>query len=593
LRCTPTALGEYYFSGRVKAWNDVSDSLVTDGTVWEAPAFRVQYDSPWSFVTTGTTHTIIFPLSGYYSVHNAPLKTGDYIGVFFDSSGTAVCAGFERWTGTGNIAVSAFGDDPTTPEKDGFSTGETFMWKICRPDSGTIYTADASYVPAGVVVTHTNTFAVNGVSSVQALTDPGALRCPVLRAGWSLISSNVAPYMSSLDSVFGPILDDVVILKNSAQNAFIPAVPVNTIGSWNYREGYQLKMKQARTLCFNGQKIVPQAQTLPIPAGWSIIPYYRDSVMSIEAAFSDIASDLVIVKDQDGHTYIPSVGVNTIGTLKPGEGYHIKLAAAHTLLYPAGTGEPGTIPGDEAQASLKKTGATPPWLYSNTGVSHTVIVPLNSNPKVDDNALSAGDCIGIFYDSSGTTSCAGYGVWTGSSNLAIPAFGDDATTTQKDGLDSGEQFKWKIWRQSNGYTCNAVARYATTGSFGGIVSDSGAYATNGISAVLSLTGSFCDVNQEAVPTAFSLSQNYPNPFNPSTTIGYTVGASSSHQSGARHVRLAVYDMLGQEVGVLVDEAKQPGYYTVQLNAARMASGIYMYRLAAGEFVAVKRLTLLR
>lgn len=184
---------------------------------------------------------------------------------------------------------------------------------------------------------------------------------------------------------------------------------------------------------------------------------------------------------------------------------------------------------------------------------------------------------------------------------AIPAFGDDATTTQKDGLDSGEQFKWKIWRQSNGYTYNAVARYATTGSFGGIVSDSGAYATNGISALLSLTGSLCEVNQEAAPTAFSLSQNYPNPFNPSTTIGYAVGASSSQRSslsgvegsGARHVRLAVYDMLGQEVAVLVDEAKQPGYYTVQFNAARMASGIYMYRLVAGEFVAVKRLTLLR
>jgi hypothetical protein len=593
LHCTPTALGEYYFSGRVKAWDDVSDSLVTDGTVWEAPAFQVEYSSPWTFVNTGNTHTVIFPLSGYYSIRNAPLKAGDFIGVFFDSSGTAVCAGFEQWTGTGNIAVSAFGDDPTTPTKDGFATGEAFTWKVCRPDSGAIYDVDATYLLVGGVITHTGTFAVNGVSSVQALTDPGEIRCPVLRSGWSLISSNVAPYETSLDSVFGSVLGDLIILKNGAQQSFIPAVPVNSIGNWDRLQGYQLKMKRARTLCFNGQKIVPQTQTVPIPAGWSIIPYYRDSVMSIEAALSGIASDVVIVKDQDGRTYLPSVGVNTIGTLKPGEGYYIKLAAEHTLVYPASVGRLGAIKHNDEYLPLEKTGTTPPWFYGNTGVSHTIIIPLTSNPRLGSTALAEGDYIGVFYDSSGATACAGFGIWAGSSNLAIAAFGDDATTTQKDGFTSAEGFKWKIWHQADAHVYSATATYVPAGSLGGVVTDSGRYVTNGISALSSLIGSLTDVEHDAIPATFRLLQNYPNPFNPTTSIGYSVGVDSRQPLAAARVRLAVYDLLGREVAVLVDEAKQPGYYTVQFDAAHLASGIYMYRLTAGEFVAVKRLTLLR
>ncbi len=593
LYCTPDSLGEYYFSGRVTAWSDYGDSLITDGEMWRDPAFVVEPQSPWSYQNTGVSHTVLFPVTGYFVVHGSTLHAGDLVGVFYDSSGAAACAGFQRWTGTGNIAVSAFGDDPTTPAKDGLYAGEPFMWKVYRSDSAAAYSVDASYLPIGGIITHTNTFAANGVSSVQALTDPGALQCPVLREGWSLISSNVAPYVADLDSVFGSVREDLIILKNGAQNSYIPSVPVNTIGAWNPLEGYQLKMKIARTLCFNGQKILPQAQTLSVPAGWSIIPYYRDSVMSIAAALSGIAADVILVKDQDGQTYIPSAGINTIGTLKPGQGYQIKLASEQTLLYPAAAAEQGTDGTDALAASVAKAESGPPWFTANTGVSHTFIIPVNSNPKIVGVALSAGDCIGAFYDSSGTMACAGYGVWTGSSNLAIAAFGDDATTTNKDGFTTGESVKWRIWRQSDATVFPAVVAYAAVGSLGGIVTDTSRYATNGISAVASLNGTLTSVEPGSTPTAFALGQNYPNPFNPSTNIGYTVGAASSQQSAASHVRLAVYDLLGREVAVLVNETKEPGYYQVQFDAAGLASGIYIYRLTAGDFVATKRLTLLR
>ena len=85
---------------------------------------------------------------------------------------------------------------------------------------------------------------------------------------------------------------------------------------------------------------------------------------------------------------------------------------------------------------------------------------------------------------------------------------------------------------------------------------------------------------------FELSQNYPNPFNPSTTIGYNINKTSL-------VTLKVYDILGKEVEVLVNENEQPGSYFVGFDASKLGSGIYFYRLQAGGFAAVKKMMVLK
>lgn len=95
------------------------------------------------------------------------------------------------------------------------------------------------------------------------------------------------------------------------------------------------------------------------------------------------------------------------------------------------------------------------------------------------------------------------------------------------------------------------------------------------------------------PAEFSLSQNWPNPFNPNTNIGYSVGVVSGQSSVGSDVRLAVYDLLGREVAVLVDGKREPGIYTVTLDASRLASGMYLYRLQAGEFIQIRKMLVLR
>jgi uncharacterized protein (TIGR02145 family) len=88
------------------------------------------------------------------------------------------------------------------------------------------------------------------------------------------------------------------------------------------------------------------------------------------------------------------------------------------------------------------------------------------------------------------------------------------------------------------------------------------------------------------PKAFGLSQNYPNPFNPSTQINYTV-------SEASNVSITVYDMLGRQVAVLINEAKNAGSYTINFDASGLSSGMYMYRLQAGSTTLTRLMTLLK
>ena len=90
----------------------------------------------------------------------------------------------------------------------------------------------------------------------------------------------------------------------------------------------------------------------------------------------------------------------------------------------------------------------------------------------------------------------------------------------------------------------------------------------------------------AVPTRFVLEPNYPNPFNPTTVVRYQVPVASN-------VRLVVYDLLGRESAMLVNERKDPGSYSVVFIASGLASGVYLYRLQAGGFLETRKMILMK
>ena len=155
--------------------------------------------------------------------------------------------------------------------------------------------------------------------------------------------------------------------------------------------------------------------------------------------------------------------------------------------------------------------------------------------------------------------------------------------------------------------------------------DSTAYAIlHGIADELGISGSTDAPARQDHPATFALEQNFPNPFNPGTTIRFTVagtktesGSTSIDDSpltidnrlgsgvsgekngsggwglGASWVRLAVYDLLGREVAVLVDEPQVAGTYSVSFSATGLSSGVYVYRLSSGSVVQTRTMLLLK
>ncbi len=91
-----------------------------------------------------------------------------------------------------------------------------------------------------------------------------------------------------------------------------------------------------------------------------------------------------------------------------------------------------------------------------------------------------------------------------------------------------------------------------------------------------------------LPVGFTLSQNYPNPFNPTTKIKFAISGVS-----AAHTFLSVYDILGNEMAVLVNQNLIPGEYEVEWNASDIPSGIYFYKIQAGEFSETKKMVLIK
>jgi hypothetical protein len=93
-----------------------------------------------------------------------------------------------------------------------------------------------------------------------------------------------------------------------------------------------------------------------------------------------------------------------------------------------------------------------------------------------------------------------------------------------------------------------------------------------------------------LPNKFELSQNYPNPFNPSTKIKYSI---PNVGSGLAQTVLKVYDVLGNEVAILVNEYKPAGSYEVTFDASSLSSGIYFYKLHSGTFFETKKMLLIK
>jgi len=105
------------------------------------------------------------------------------------------------------------------------------------------------------------------------------------------------------------------------------------------------------------------------------------------------------------------------------------------------------------------------------------------------------------------------------------------------------------------------------------------------------------VEKQRIINNYELSQNYPNPFNPTTTIQYTIpitlNSPLTKGGNTRWVTLKVYDILGNEIATLVNESKAPGIHEVTFKGDNLPSGVYIYRMTAGNYSTQKKMILLK
>ncbi len=119
-----------------------------------------------------------------------------------------------------------------------------------------------------------------------------------------------------------------------------------------------------------------------------------------------------------------------------------------------------------------------------------------------------------------------------------------------------------------------------------VITPSGRILVGGSYVFRSRTTTTSTTESPSLPEKFSLMQNYPNPFNPTTNIRFKI-------SDLGFVSLIVFDVLGRELRTLVNEVKTPGEYSVSFDASDLGSGVYFYRLRAGEFVETRKLVLMK
>jgi|GEM_PF-1013229 uncharacterized protein (TIGR02145 family) len=507
---------------------------------------------PWPYTITAINHIILIQETIPITINGIQIDSNDYIGVFYDSLGTLVCAGYQIWEST-STTIAAWGEEFGN---DGFVVGEEFKWKIWDNSENIEYIAFATYmgVSPPMQITHLEYFAENGQSGLSSLTT-SEYQAISLRLNWSYFSTYIISFEVLMDSIFVDIVSNVDIAKDDLGHIYWPIYGINTIGDITICEAYQIKMNNADTLMIEGLSVLPENTNCSIDSGWSYIPYLRKTSASIIDMLSTIVSDIVMVKNYLGDVYWPLYNINMIGNMDPGEGYQIKMNNSATLSYPANTSNFSKSNIQTPQTNHFK--GTP-----NTGSNMTLGIPKTAW----ENEPPYGSEIGIFSENGKLVGCSVFE----EENLAISIWGNDELTVEIDGMIENEMFIAKIW--NNGIEeVIEVKNWFEGNEF---------YKTNKISIVEKLS----IVNSQL--STVMLFQNIPNPFKEETSIKYYMPFETE-------IELSVYNILGEKLKVLESTTKPAGNHTSTFKTKNLPSGTYLYKLEANKEILIKRMCILK
>jgi hypothetical protein len=252
-----------------------------------------------------------------------------------------------------------------------------------------------------------------------------------LNSGWNIISSYIEPENDTIPNVFSDLVSNLKIVKNGAGEMYDPAFNINTIGNWNFSNGYLVNMLNEDVLTITGTKLLPEETPINLNNGWNLSSYLRDNEMSPTTALASITSSLVLAKDNAGGIFSPVYGINTLGNMQAGQGYYFYLNAASILTYPANSAQKA-VAGDEITPLAKYNVPA----MKNTGKNATLLISIENHN---------GNEIGVY---NMNNELIGSGA-VHNGVAAITIWGDDEATQNIDGAKDNEYLNVKLYNISN------------------------------------------------------------------------------------------------------------------------------------------------
>jgi M6 family metalloprotease-like protein len=414
-------------------------------------------------------------------------------------------------------------------------------------------------------------------SAVRSFSVSNLATCSItMTAGWNMISAWTDPGVSGIDSILAPVASQLVLIKDGVGGVYWPAFHFNTIGTWRITSGYQVYLDSAATLPVRGVPLAPEGNPIYLKTGWNVVAYLRNANQPIAGALESISATLTIVKNNLGEVYWPAYGFNTIGSMKPGQGYLLYVRDADTLVYPPnGLSRQSLLAGDSSPSQVP---APVHYRLSHgpTGSSGILMVSVSS---ADD-----GDEVGVF-DQSGKLLGA---ATVQGKRAVVTIWGRDESVSGIDcGAREGDTLFCARWSSRDGSESAAALEELRTIPAEAHDGSRLIYRRDGLWSARMVSGPTDPRGMiSAAPGQYALDQNYPNPFNPSTHIRIAVAER-------QQTTVELYDVLGRHISTLLQEVKEPGLYTLRWEASDFPSGVYLCRMTAGTFTATRRMVLVK
>jgi hypothetical protein len=400
-----------------------------------------------------------------------------------------------------------------------------------------------------------------------------------LNEGWNLISLNVLPTEEfyAEDEDRGPDVElmteqlridndnhHIVLMKDEQGLFYAPAWDnFNNIPYWDLTKGYWVKVDENVDAVWSGEPIASDAD-ISLAEGWNMISYFPTYELDAGApdfyVLSPIIDQLIIAKNESGRFISTEFNFSNMPPWRETKGYQVKVEEDIMLNYPPEQDE-------EVIANHWSKRDQPTqfhWLTTPTDRNMSVLVT-----TIDEiNHLIGSQIAG--FNSDGQV--IGTGTISSDGMCGLAVWGDDESTDQIDGLQSGEAFNLKLWdaKQDKELVLTPVITLEGEGLI---------YEPDGLTALEMAT-------EIAVPDVFFLSEAYPNPFNASVRLGYGLTEASD-------VTIGVYDISGRLVNILTNGKLKAGFHSVVWDGSATASGIYFVRMSAGEFKNVRKVTLVK